>query len=71
MDETINLVCLCLSQHLLQEAAEWLSSHPSVRPTGIGAVGVSRGGAQALLMAMICPQVSSASVTIHSPLNFG
>ena len=62
---------LRLSQHRLQEAAEWLSSQPSVRPTGIGVVGVSTGGTQALLMAMICPQVSSAGVTIHSPLKYG
>lgn len=49
-----------------EEAAEWLSSHPSVNQAGIGVVGVSKGAELALLMAWKCPQVK-AVVCINGP----
>ena len=41
----------------LQEAVDWLCRHPLVIKNGIGVIGVSKGGALALDMAVKCPQV--------------
>ncbi|XP_069116478.1 acyl-coenzyme A amino acid N-acyltransferase 1-like [Argopecten irradians] len=40
-----------------KEAVEFLSSHPSVIPNGIGIIGLSKGGELAQLIALHCPKV--------------
>lgn len=49
-----------------EEAVSWLSAHPSVKPGGIGMVGVSSGGTLSLLTAITCPQVKGV-VNINGP----
>jgi dienelactone hydrolase len=53
-----------LPRHLLEipleyveSAVLWLLAHPKVCGDGIGAIGASRGGELALLLASVCPQV--------------
>lgn len=40
-----------------QDAADWLHSHPLVQKQGIGAVGVSKGAALAMQMAILNAKV--------------
>ncbi|XP_013404608.1 acyl-coenzyme A thioesterase 4 isoform X2 [Lingula anatina] len=49
-----------------EEAAEWLSHHPSVTPGGIGVIGTSKGAEIALLMGIHFPQVK-AVVNVSGP----
>ncbi|XP_063429714.1 bile acid-CoA:amino acid N-acyltransferase-like isoform X2 [Mytilus trossulus] len=50
----------------LQEAITWFCSHPEIMKTGIGILGVSKGGELGLLLSTICTQVK-AVVNINGP----
>ncbi|XP_076097906.1 acyl-coenzyme A amino acid N-acyltransferase 1-like [Mytilus galloprovincialis] len=50
----------------LQEAITWFCSHPDIMKTGIGILGVCKGGELALLLSTICTQVK-AVVNINGP----
>ncbi|CAG2248546.1 ACOT1_2_4 [Mytilus edulis] len=52
----------------LQEAITWFCSHSDIMKTGIGILGVSKGGELALLLSTICTQVK-AVVNINCPFN--
>lgn len=49
-----------LQMEYFEEAVDWLCRHPLVIKNGIGVIGVSKGGALALDMAVKCPQVKAA-----------
>ncbi|XP_046559281.1 acyl-coenzyme A thioesterase 1-like [Haliotis rubra] len=51
------------------DAVDWLASHPSVQPGGIGVVGTSKGGELAFLLGMATDQVSEFSRLRTSNVN--
>ena len=56
-------ICTCL-----QEAIDWMNSHPDVFHNGLGVVGVSKGGDIALLMATHSPKVEEIIIIMSYAL---
>lgn len=55
-----------LNLEYFEEAVDWLHSHPSVMKSGVGVIGVSKGGSLAMYMGTVCSKVK-AVVNINGP----
>ena len=53
-----------VSLEYFEEALEWFSRHPMVRPGGVGVMGVSKGAELALVLASYKPQLVRAVVAV-------